>query len=343
MLAWMLVSPALNVAPAAVRSLHHRMAPPAMQMQNDNQAYQSGIMPYTGYNGVNPASGSMSSMMQGRYSQYPSNDYYNQPMYDQGPYQGQYQQQYGFNQQRRDGQYSMGGMGGGYGNYYGGGRYQQQYGFNQQRRGMQYGMGNGYGDGGYGGYGGGYYGGGYNNQMNYLPGYNQYPSQYGRGYNNYYDYDDYDDYGRQYPSRYGLAPSAEPEPSSPRTRTRALRPLSLLAPDRKRKAASYPHTAARLPPPTPPPPPLAGPQPARRQPDGWQGRQPARRRARRGVTPRAGPLVVQLRLVQPRAVPAAVRRHARPPPSPHTTRALLLALAQPQTLTLTLTLIEARP
>ena len=202
MLPWVLVSPALNVAPAAVRSLHHRMAPPAMQMQNDNQAYQSGIMPYTGYNGVNPASGSMSSMMQGRYSQYPSNDYYNQPMYDQGPYQGQYQQQYGFNQQRRDGQYSMGGMGGGYGNYYGGGRYQQQYGFNQQRRGMQYGMGNGYGDGGYGGgYGGGYYGGGgggYNNQMNYLPGYNQYPSQYGRGYNNYYDYDSYDYYDYEY-------------------------------------------------------------------------------------------------------------------------------------------------
>ena len=171
--------------------------------------------------------------------------------------------------------------------------------------------------------------------MNYLPGYNQYPSQYGRGYNNYYDYDDYDDYGRQYPSRYGQAPSAEPEPSSPRTRTRTLRPLSWLLIGRGRQPPTRtprrphsactphaPHTAARLPPPNPPPPPLAGPQPAGRQPDGWQGRQPTRRRARRGVTPRAGPLVVQLRLVQPRAVPAAVRRHTRP----HTTRALLLAL-----------------
>ena len=265
----MLGSPALNVAPAAVRYLHPRMAPPAMQMQNDNQPYQSGITPYTGYNGVNPASGSMN---QGRYSQYPSNNYYNQPMYDQGSYQGQYQQQYGLTQQRRDQQYNMGG----YGNYnYGGGRYQQQYGLNQQRRGQQYGMGNGYGGGGYGGrygggYGGGSYGGGYSastsrTAINYLGGYNQYPSQY--GYNDYYDYDDYDDYGRQYPSRYGQAPSAEPEPSSPRTRSRALHVLSLLAPHRKRKAASYPRSTApalrlhatrparsRTPPPPPPPP-----------------------------------------------------------------------------------------
>ena len=41
---------------------------------------------------------------------------------------------------------------GGYGgNYNQGGRYQQQYGFNQQRRGQQYGMGNGNYGGGYGG------------------------------------------------------------------------------------------------------------------------------------------------------------------------------------------------
>ena len=154
MLIWMLASPALNMAPpAAVRSLHHRMPPPAMHTRGDRQPFQSGIMPYSGYNGVNPNSG---GMLQGRYSQYQSNSY-NQPTYNQGPYQGQYQQQYGLNQQRRGQQYGMGN--GGYGgNYNQGGRYQQQYGMNQQRRGQQYGMGNGnYGGnygGGYGSYGG---------------------------------------------------------------------------------------------------------------------------------------------------------------------------------------------
>ena len=76
MLMWMLASPALNVAPpAAVRSLHHRLAPPAMHTRGDREPFQSGIMPYSGYNGVNPNSG---GMLQGRYSQYQSNSY-NQP------------------------------------------------------------------------------------------------------------------------------------------------------------------------------------------------------------------------------------------------------------------------
>ena len=151
MLMWMLASPALNMAPpAAVRSLHHRMAPPAMHTRGDRQPFQSGIMPYTGYNGVNPNSGGQMQQVQGRYNQ----GYGMGNSYNQGPYQGQYQQQYGMNQQRRGQQY---GMGGNYGNYNQGGRYQQQYGMNQQRRGQQYGMGNG----GYGGNYGGGMGGGY--------------------------------------------------------------------------------------------------------------------------------------------------------------------------------------
>ena len=194
MLMWMLASPALNMAPpAAVRSLHHRMPPPAMHTRGDRQPFQSGIMPYTGYNGVNPNSGGQMQQVQGRYNQ----GYGMGNSYNQGPYQGQYQQQYGMNQQRRGQQY---GMGGNYGNYNQGGRYQQQYGMNQQRRGQQYGMG--------GNYGGNY------NQINYQQGYGgqgygqQGYGQYGQGYNNnqYGQMDEYDDYGRQYPSQYGQVP-----------------------------------------------------------------------------------------------------------------------------------------
>ena len=138
LLAW---SPALNLAPpAAARAL--RVVSPVMRVP----PFSGGIVPYneySGYNGVNPGQ----RQTEGRYSQYGNNN-----GLSYGGYQGQYQQQYGYNQQRRGRQYT------GYSQQ---GNYQQQYGFNQQRRNMQYNQ-------------------GYN--QNYNQGYNQnYNNNYNQG------------------------------------------------------------------------------------------------------------------------------------------------------------------
>merc|ERR1740133_564984 len=111
LLAW---SPALNLAPpAAARAL--RVVSPVMRVP----PFSGGIVPYneySGYNGVNPGQ----RQTEGRYSQYGNNN-----GLSYGGYQGQYQQQYGYNQQRRGQQYL---------------EYQQPYGgYNQRQQGyVQY-------------------------------------------------------------------------------------------------------------------------------------------------------------------------------------------------------------